>query len=823
MGDIPEQLGSLIRRFRLAGGLSQEQLAERSGLSARAVSDLERGLRTVPRPETVRMLADGLDLGSGDRETLLLASRPELRPSPKTSSIQHAPRDGLPRPRSPLVGRDREVAELLTMLRGNGAGITTLTGPGGVGKTRLALEAAHLAAPSFTDGAAFVDLSPISDPDRVASAIAQALGIHESVEQSSRETLRLALRDRRMLLVLDNFEQVIEAAPVVAEIQSTASALQVLLTSCEALRVYGEQEVVIEPLALPDLCAPADADSVADAPAVALFAATARAANPGFTLSAETLPAVAEMCRRLDGLPLAIELAASRVRHFPPATLLDHLDRRLPALIGGPRDVPARQQTLRNTIAWSYDLLPPDEQALFRRLGIFAGGASLEAIEAVVPAAGKLDIELLSGLASLADKSLLRDREDAAGKTRFSMLETIREFAQEQLERAGERESTRRALAVWAVAFVGSLRTDERVTFIELSQFQTINVEIDKLREGIAYFAERGDAAECARLFVGLFTYFYISGKFREARSLGIGSLDLARAEPLPERLNAALLSGLAVDVTMLGEAAKGEVHAREALALLREYGEESLLVPEALIALTITVREQGRYAEAMQHAEQAYAGASAMGDQHMAAFARYHTGKLAYLLNDLDRAEVLLTDALQRIGDAAPSETALYSQLYLATVHTLRGSRIRAAGVLREAERHWRQAASEVAGLFLDNAAALAAGIGRPVDAARIFGAGAAYRTSRGIGTADEPWVADVKRDLRFVLGEEEYVETLDEGLRLGVEGGLELMRDVLDEIERDERFAVIDEMREAFKDVPEGEIERETDRILGIDAASS
>jgi hypothetical protein len=211
------------------------------------------------------------------------------------------------------------------------------------------------------------------------------------------------------------------------------------------------------------------------------------------------------------------------------------------------------------------------------------------------------------------------------------------------------------------------------------------------------------------------------------------------------------------------------------------------------------------------------------MGDQHMAAFARYHTGKLAYLLNDLDRAEVLLTDALQRIGDAAPSETALYSQLYLATVHTLRGSRIRAAGVLREAERHWRQAASEVAGLFLDNAAALAAGIGRPVDAARIFGAGAAYRTSRGIGTADEPWVADVKRDLRFVLGEEEYVETLDEGLRLGVEGGLELMRDVLDEIERDERFAVIDEMREAFKDVPEGEIERETDRILGIDAASS
>jgi predicted ATPase len=367
------------------------------------------------------MLAEGLAMSGEERDALLQTARPEFRPSPRSAQQPSVADDGLPVSHAPLIGRERDIADLVSRLTEDKGRLITLTGTGGVGKTRLALEAARLAAPDFEDGAVFVDLTPITDPRLVVPAIAQALGVQEAGARPLWETLGIALRHRRLLLLLDNFEQVIEAAPDVASLLAGAPELRVLVTSREILRVRGEHEVVVLPLELPQDHELIDLDRLHDNPAAALFVQAAGTVKPGFTLTTENAPAVAELCRRLDGLPLAIELAASRVRYYPPATLLEHLDHRFSLLTGGPRDLPARQQTLRDTIAWSYDLLSPDEQALFRRLGIFPAGATISAIEAVARGPGDLAIDLLSGLASLVDKSLIGQAGHHEGPPRFSM------------------------------------------------------------------------------------------------------------------------------------------------------------------------------------------------------------------------------------------------------------------------------------------------------------------------------------------------------------------------------------------------------------------
>jgi predicted ATPase/transcriptional regulator with XRE-family HTH domain len=784
MGDIPEQLGSLIRRFRLAGGLSQEQLAEKSGLSARAVSDLERGVRAHTRPETLRMLAEGLDLGDSDREALLHAARPELRQSSGTATIAHGPGNGLPIPPSALIGRDPQVAELVSRLSGGIGQLITLTGPGGVGKTRLALEAAHRAAPAFPEGTIFVDLAPVTDPNQVASALARALSIKESGRHSTRDALRIALLNRRLLLLLDNFEQVINAAPLVGELLAGAPDLRVLVTSREALRIRGEAEVVVEPLDLPTEREKYDLDALAHSPAVALFVQNAEPAKPGFALTEANVRAVVEICGRLDGLPLAIELAASRIRHFPPNILLDHLEQRLPVLTGGARDLPARQQTQRNTIAWSYDLLSPDEQALFRRVGVFPGGATIPAIESVVPAAGNLEIDLLSGLASLADKSLLRERMDRDGSPRFTMLELIREFALEQLAQTGEIEITRRALAGWNLEFVEAWVGDDSWIFLKSIDLQLIDEEIENIRDAFAYFSTVGDAESCARLLIRLFNYFYMRGRFKEASSLGYKMLELAEQHPISDRLHGLVLGDQTIFVTMLGKAPEGESHARKGLALLKRLSDNAVLVSGAMVQLAIAVREQGRYAEAMAYAEQAHDLAVTSGNLDLASFALYHVGKLAYLQDDLDRAKSCLDEALRQSSGPSWNETTLWSALYLAAVHTRRREPLAAAAMYREADRWWQETGSEFAALSLDFCGALAAGF-RPVDAARLFGSEVTHTAAIGVSFEAEPWIAEVKRDLQEELGDEAYEAAFAEGQCLSLNDALALVRDVLDEIE--------------------------------------
>jgi predicted ATPase/class 3 adenylate cyclase len=326
----------------------------------------------------------------------------------------------LPVQLTPLIGRDHDIARISALVRQEGARLVTLTGPGGTGKTRLALAAAAELLDHFPDGVWVVDLAPLSDPALVPSTIAATLNVRETGAQSVRDALGAFLSSKRLLLVLDNYEHLLVAAPVVTELLQAGPGVAVLVTSRESLRLRGDQDVAVAPLALPVEHAIPTLETLAQVSSVALFVQRAQAAQADFALTNENAAAVAEICRRLDGLPLALELAAARIKVLSPQALLARLEHRLPLLTGGARDAPARQRTLRDAIAWSYGLLPGEEQTLFRHLGVFAGGATLEAAEEVANPTGDRDV--FGGLAALVDKSLLRSREGVVGEPRFTML-----------------------------------------------------------------------------------------------------------------------------------------------------------------------------------------------------------------------------------------------------------------------------------------------------------------------------------------------------------------------------------------------------------------
>ncbi len=316
--------------------------------------------------------------------------------------------NNLPLQLTPFIGRERELEVVRERLAQPDMRLLTLSGPGGTGKTRLGLQVAADLLDTFPDGVWFVNLAPISDPALVMPTIAATLGIAEVAGQSLLDTLKWYLRDKQMLLVLDNFEQVLPAAPVVNDLLAAAPGLKVLVTSRALLGIYGEHDVAVPPLALPDLRRLPPLERLSQYEAVRLFIERAQAAKSDFAITGENAPAVAEICVRLDGLPLAIELAAARIRLLPPQALLQRLSSRLKLLTGGRRDLPARHQTLRGAIEWSYSLLDPVEQTLFARLAVFVGGRTLEAVEAVCNADGDLEVDVLDGLASLVDKSLVR-------------------------------------------------------------------------------------------------------------------------------------------------------------------------------------------------------------------------------------------------------------------------------------------------------------------------------------------------------------------------------------------------------------------------------
>src|SRR5918994_1266847 len=480
--------------------LATEKLVRDELPEGAALRDLgERRLKDLFRPEHVfQITASGLPTEFAPLRTL------------------DARRNNLPGQPTPLVGREREVAQVCERLRNPDVRLLTLTGPGGTGKTRLGLQAAAELMDEFESGTFFVPLAPISDPTLVAPTIARALGL-ETGDQTPEELLRDYLRDKQTLLLLDNFEQVLLAAPLVTELLSSAPRLKALTTSRIPLRLYGEYEFPVPPLEVPDPKRPQSLEQVTQYEAVRLFIERARAAKSDFKITSDNAPAVAEICARLDGLQLAIELAAARIKLLPPRAILDRLGDRLRLLTGGARNLPERQRTLRGAIEWSYELLTAEERTLFARLAVFSGGSTLEAIEKVCDPRGDLSVDALEIASSLLDKSLLRREEGAEGEPRFVMLETIHEYARERLDKSGEAGEIKRLHAEYFLGLSeqgeSKLRGPEEAKWLE-----RLEIEHDNMREALSRALDGEEAELGLRLPGALWQFWWGGGHYDEGR-----------------------------------------------------------------------------------------------------------------------------------------------------------------------------------------------------------------------------------------------------------------------------------------------------------------
>jgi predicted ATPase/DNA-binding XRE family transcriptional regulator len=435
--DAGEQsFGELLAAYRSTSELTQEELAGRAGLSVDAIGLLERGARRSPRSHTVGVLASALRLGPRERESFEAAARRKQRPAALRIPAE------LRLPSTPFVGRERDLEELHATLARPHVRLLTLTGPPGTGKTRLALEAAMAVAAERRDGAVVVALADLRRPELVRAGILRSLGIDERPAEPPLATVADHCRHRELLLVLDNFEHVLPAAFELSDLLTRCPGLQLLVTSRAALRMRGEHELPVPPLPVPDAGDPWRLPAV---PSVRLFLDRVEAAVAGFRLTAGNAPAVAAICRRLDGLPLALELAAPWIKLLTPDELLSRLDRPLELLVDGPRDLPERQRTLRDALRWSCGLLAPESRALLRRLSVFAASAPADAVERVCEAAGPLPGGALPHLAALANHSLIECVPRDGTEARVSMLESVRAYGRELLEDAGEAEATARA------------------------------------------------------------------------------------------------------------------------------------------------------------------------------------------------------------------------------------------------------------------------------------------------------------------------------------------------------------------------------------------
>ena len=578
--------------------------------------------------------------------------------------VVETPSSNLPVQRTGFLGREKEVAAAEQLLLRPEVSLVTITGPGGIGKTRLGVELASRLGEHFPGGMYFVSLSSLSDPGLLASVIVQALGIREAGAQSPLELLKANLRSSGrapMLLLLDNFEHLVEAVPTVVKLLSVASKLKVLVTSRAALHVYGENEFPVPPLALPE-ASMSTMEVLSESPAVALFVQRAVAAKPDFQLTRENAAAVAEVCARLDGLPLAIELAAARVKVLSPSAMRTRLSSRLQLLTGGARDLPQRHQTLRAAMDWSYDLLTPTEQKLFRRLSVFVGGCTLEGAEAVCDAKGDLGLDVLDGMESMVDKSLAQRDEQADGEPRFVMLETIREYALEKLEASGEKALTKRAHAAFCLVLAEEKAMEQSGT-VSADWLAHYGIEHDNFRAAVEWLTETEDAEWGLRLGAALFRYWEMREYLAEGRARLGKLLKIPGAQAPTKARSRALFSAGVLGVEQ-GDYAAADALIRESLEISRQLG-DAQGAAVCLNALAVNARDRGDIQSARSLSEESLVVWREVGDPKAVASALSNLANIVKLQGDNTRARSLYAECLSIFSGLGDQTGVAWSMNY--------------------------------------------------------------------------------------------------------------------------------------------------------------